>query len=142
MNRVQPPTDAARDLPLWTFLCVGLFQGILLSETWGRWTTVGALCALSVLRGGVTLLGTAWLKRPERRVLGTWLLLVGNLLISTAVSELLHWNLLAWFNVLFQVLFLNGLADPVGHSSMLRFGLGAYLTASSWGRPGRSARCS
>ncbi|WNG40863.1 histidine kinase [Archangium violaceum] len=144
MNRVQLLTEAGpgvervalddsmrRSLSLWAVLSMGLFEGILLSDAWGNWETVAALCALSILRSGVIMLGASWLKRPELRVLGTWLLLVGNLLISTAVSELLQWNLLAWLNVLFQVLFLNGLAESVGRSSMQRFGLGAYLTVSA-----------
>ncbi|HYO68607.1 MAG TPA: ATP-binding protein, partial [Archangium sp.] len=116
---------------LWAVLSALIFQVILVASTWGRWGTVGALCVLFVIRTVFNILVTLWMERETRHVHGTWIMLFGNLFISTALSEVLHWNLLAWCNVLFQSFFLSGFRERESHAAAQRLGLGVFLAVSS-----------
>ena len=106
-------TPVNRRVLLWSVLSVAIFQVLMVANTWGQWWTVAALCELNVVRGGCIAGVSSWMKRTGNRGLGGWLLMAINLLISTALSQLLHWNLLAWFNLLFQAIFLNEMAEVV-----------------------------
>ncbi|HEX5752636.1 MAG TPA: ATP-binding protein [Archangium sp.] len=118
-------------LILWAVLSSLIFQVILVASAWGQWVTVGVLCALFVARAGLNILLAHWMNRTKREVLGGWLIMGTNLLISTAMSEVLHWNLLAWFNVLFQAFFLSGFRERESHAAMHRSGLAVFLAVSA-----------
>jgi hypothetical protein len=73
-----------RSLALWSGATVVCAQVLLVAHAWGRWTVVGALCALFAVRAGLNL-RLYW--RAERTVpvrgVHLWLLLLGNLTITT-----------------------------------------------------------
>ena len=120
----NPPNQR---LLLWALLSALIFQVLLVASTWGQWVTVGVLCALYVFRSVFNVLVTRWTEHTKRTTAGMWLIVVGNLVISAAMSEVLRWNLLAWVNVLFQALFLNDFRERVSHARAYRISLAAFL---------------
>ncbi|WP_375769273.1 ATP-binding protein [Archangium gephyra] len=120
-----------RGLVLWSGITVVGAQVLLVSQVWGRWTWVGVLCALFVVRGGLNMSLFARVKRVghQGRV-ETWVLLIGNLTLSTVESQLLQWNLMAWLHMVFQAVFLNGTRSREGLVER-RVGLCLYLAVSA-----------
>ncbi|AKI98793.1 sensory box sensor histidine kinase [Archangium gephyra] len=121
-----------RRLVLWAVGTVVLTQALLVAHAWGRWTVVGALCGLFVVRG---VLNTRFLSRLTRvgrlRRGEQWALLLGNLTLSAVESQLLHWSLMAWINMLVQAVFLNGGAPSRQGLTVRRVGLGLHLAVSA-----------
>jgi two-component system, NtrC family, sensor kinase len=118
-------------LIFWAFMSLGIFQVILVADSWGHWDQVGALCALTAVRSCINAALPPWLERRGHTVLVAWVVLVTNLINSVLVSVVLHWNTLAWCNVLFQAVFLNGFREREQHSLLNRCGLVLFLAVSA-----------
>ncbi|MFL5356990.1 sensor histidine kinase [Archangium sp.] len=118
-------------LVFWAFLSLAIFQVILVAASWGHWPLVVALCVLCAVRGGINAAVLPWLQRKGLERLGVWVILSSNLLNSTATAVILQWNSLAWCNVLFQAVFLNGFRERETHSVLNRAGLCLFLAVSA-----------
>ena len=131
----HPERDGAvmnRRLVLWAVGTVVLTHVLLVVHAWGRWRVVGVLCGLFVVRA---VLNTSLLSRLNRvgrlRRGEQWALLLGNLPLSAVESQLLHWGLMAWINMLIQAVFLNGGAPSREGLTVRRVGLGLHLAVSA-----------
>ncbi|MFE8603913.1 sensor histidine kinase [Archangium violaceum] len=121
-----------RRLVAWSIGTVTLIQGLLVAHAWGRWRVVGALCGLFAVRAVLNTRLLSRVNRGERLRKGEqWTLLLGNLALSAAESQLVHWSLLAWINMLLQAVMLNGGAPSREGLTVRRVGLGLHLTVSA-----------
>ncbi|MFY0527240.1 sensor histidine kinase [Archangium gephyra] len=120
-----------RGLALWSGATVVCAQVLLVAHAWGRWTVVGALCALFAVRAGLNM-SLYWRAKRTSPLRGVqlWLLLIGNLTISTLESQLLRWNLVAWLTMVLQAVSLNGAPSREGLTQR-RVGLGLYVAVSA-----------
>ncbi|HEX5748918.1 MAG TPA: ATP-binding protein [Archangium sp.] len=121
-----------RRLVLWAVGTVVLTHALLVAHAWGRWTVVGALCGLFAVRAVLNTRFLSQVKRMGRlRREEQWALLLGNLTLSAVGSQLLHWSLMGWINMLVQAVFLNGGAPSRQGVTVRRVGLGLHLAASA-----------
>ena len=120
-----------RRLILWGYLSTLVVHAILIKSTWGQWVMVGEIGALFLARNALNILVSLLRKYTQRYMLVMWLALSGNLLLTLLLAQVLHWNLLAWLNVLFQSFFLSGFRERESHAGVQRFGLGSFLTGAA-----------